>query len=142
MPTRKAAGEGVNEQYLTGHADFQRLTFQGQRRFVQLRIGGGAMMARQNKKIAALPDGIGARAKRDSVQICAGIVLCLCAFAPTEAHAYLDPGTGTFALQGLIAGVAGGVISIRSYWRRIGGLFRRRESSESWPERPPSGSDA
>ncbi len=105
-------------------------------------------MARQNKKIAA---GIGARAKRDSVQICAGIVLCLCAFAPTEAYAYLDPGTGTFALQGLIAGVAGGVIGLRSYWRRIGALFRRSNTSSetwsetlsgSWPERTPSGDDA
>jgi hypothetical protein len=100
-------------------------------------------MARQNKKTSALPDGIGARAKRDVVQICAGVVLCLCAIAPTDAWAYLDPGTGTFALQGLIAGVAGSVISIRTYWRRIGGLFRRsRASSESWPERPPSGGDA
>jgi hypothetical protein len=103
-------------------------------------------MARRNEKIGAVPDGIGARRKRDAVQIVAGIVLCLCAVAPTEASAYLDPGTGTFALQGLIAGVAGGVLSIRTYWRRIGGLFRRKTSSEtwseSWPERPPSSGDA
>jgi hypothetical protein len=85
----------------------------------------------------------GARRKHDAVLIVAGILICLCAIAPTEAWAYLDPGTGTFALQGLIAGVAGGVISIRTYWRRIGGLFRRsKTSSGNWPERPPSGGDA
>lgn len=101
-------------------------------------------MARHNM-IAAWA-GRAARRGSDPVQILAGIVLCLCALAPTEAYAYLDPGTGSFALQGLIAGVAGGVLSIRTYWRRIGGLFRRKTSSEtwsgSWPERPPSGGDA
>jgi hypothetical protein len=84
------------------------------------------------------------RRKHDAVQVVAGIILCLCALAPSEAYAYLDPGTGAFALQGLIAGVAGGVISIRAYWRRIGRLFRRSKTrpesrSESWPERPPGG---
>jgi hypothetical protein len=99
-------------------------------------------MARQNK-IAKLPEGIAAPGRNDPIQMIAGIVLCLCALAPTEAYAYLDPGTGSFALQGLIAGVAGGVLSIRTYWRRIGGLFRRAKSlPESWPERPPSGGDA
>ena len=99
-------------------------------------------MARRNNEMTAARRVAAARNRKDPVQVLAGIVLCLCALAPTEAYAYLDPGTGTFALQGLIAGVAGGVISIRTYWRRIGGLFRRRESSESWPERPPSGGDA
>jgi hypothetical protein len=97
-------------------------------------------MAKDKNKIPTLH---AARRKHDAVLIVSGVALCLCAIAPTEAWAYLDPGTGTFALQGLIAGVAGGVISIRTYWRRIGGLFRRSNtSSESWPERPPSGGDA
>ena len=100
-------------------------------------------MARRNNEMTAARRVAAARNRKDPVQVLAGIVLCLCALAPTEAYAYLDPGTGTFALQGLIAGVAGGVISIRTYWRRIGGLFRRSNtSSENWPERPPSGSDA
>ncbi len=98
-------------------------------------------MARRNSKTTA-QDGAAARNK-DLVLILAGIVLCLSALAPTEAYAYLDPGTGSFALQGLIAGVAGGVISIRSYWRRIGGLFRRsKTSSETRMERAPSNGDA
>lgn len=108
-------------------------------------------MARGNNEMTAARDVAAAQNRNDPVQVLAGIVLCLCALAPTEAYAYLDPGTGTFALQGLIAGVAGGVIGIRSYWRRIVALFRRSKTSSgtwsetlsgSWPERPRSGDDA
>jgi hypothetical protein len=99
-------------------------------------------MARRNNKTTA-DDIAAARNRTDPVQVLAGIVLCLCAIAPTEAWAYLDPGAGTFALQGLIAGIAGGVISLRTCWRRIGGLFRRSTtSSETWSEQPPTGGDA
>jgi hypothetical protein len=41
----------------------------------------------------------------------AGILICFVVLAPTEAFAYLDPGTGTFARQGLIAG---GVLGVRA----------------------------
>jgi hypothetical protein len=99
-------------------------------------------MARRNNKTTA-DDVAAARNSKDPVQVLAGIVLCLCAIAPTNAWAYLDPGTGTFALQGLIAGIAGGVISIRTCWRRIGGLFRRsKTSSETWSGQQPPGGDA
>lgn len=110
-----------------------------QRCFVTFRSGDGAAMARHKDNIPVLHRAA-VRRKHDGVQVVAGIVLCLCALAPSEAYAYLDPGTGTFALQGLIAGVAGGVISIRAYWRRIGRLFRRSKTgSDSRPERPPGG---
>jgi hypothetical protein len=66
----------------------------------------------------------------------------ICAFAflfgvePSSAYAYLDPGTGTFALQGLIAAVAGGLVAIRAYWSQIKGMFRRSGApSESSTER-------
>lgn len=42
---------------------------------------------------------------------------------PTSAYAYLDPGTGAFAVQSLIAAIAGGLIAVRAYGRRILGLF-------------------
>jgi hypothetical protein len=36
-----------------------------------------------------------------------------------NAFAYLDPGTGSFVLQMLIAGVLGGLFVIKTYWRKI-----------------------
>ncbi len=35
------------------------------------------------------------------------------------AHAYVDPGTGSYLLQILIAGILGAAFAIRLYWTRI-----------------------
>jgi hypothetical protein len=67
--------------------------------------------------------------QKNSPGILLGVLACLAALMPTNAHAYLDPGTGTFALQGLIAGVAGGLVAVRAYWRQIGEVFRRSKPS-------------
>jgi drug/metabolite transporter (DMT)-like permease len=69
------------------------------------------------------------RGQSDILGILAGVLIGLAVLAPTDAFAYLDPGTGTFALQGLIAGIAGGVLGVRAYWRRIGGLLWRPKAS-------------
>jgi hypothetical protein len=50
---------------------------------------------------------------------------------PGVAHAYIDPGTGSLVLQGLIAAVAAAGVVIRGYWYRIKGWFRRAD-----PEKP------
>ena len=42
---------------------------------------------------------------------------------PFSAHAYLDPGTGSFVIQILIAGVATVIFSIKVFWRKIKELF-------------------
>ena len=42
------------------------------------------------------------------------------------AHAYLDPGTGSIILQGLIAAVAGAMVTARLYWGRIKSIFSRK----------------
>ncbi len=38
---------------------------------------------------------------------------------PPEAAAYIDPGTGSYIFQVLIAAVLGGLVSIKLFWRRI-----------------------
>ena len=38
---------------------------------------------------------------------------------------YLDPGSGSFLIQLLIATLLGGAFVIRSYWKKILGFFRR-----------------
>ena len=41
----------------------------------------------------------------------------LCYAAP--AFAYIDPGTGSIILQGLIASIAGLIVVARLYWQRV-----------------------
>jgi len=44
-----------------------------------------------------------------------------------DAHAYIDPGTGSVLIQGLIAVVVGGLFYLRTAWGRIKAfLFGRR----------------
>ena len=46
------------------------------------------------------------------------------AFTPT-AQAYIDPGTGSLILQGLIAAIAGIAVTAGVFWERLKTLFRR-----------------
>ena len=49
-------------------------------------------------------------------------------------HAYLDPGSGSFLLQLLIATAVGGLFLVKTYWGKIktfvGRLFSRSNSVE------------
>jgi hypothetical protein len=44
--------------------------------------------------------------------------------------AYLDPGTGSIMIQGLIAAFAGGALVVKLYWRKIKRLFGRGSPDE------------
>ena len=57
------------------------------------------------------------------------------ALAPTGAWAYIDPGTGSILLQGLIAAVAGVAVVGRIYWHRLKQLFTRERRSAP-PDHP------
>ena len=46
----------------------------------------------------------------------AAVVLVL---LPSPALAYIDPGTGSFLIQGIIAAVVGAGIAIKMFWHRI-----------------------
>ena len=43
----------------------------------------------------------------------------------TQAYAYLDPGTGSMAVQALIAFIAAGSVSIGIFRRRVADFIRR-----------------
>ena len=47
---------------------------------------------------------------------------------------YLDPGTGSVILQAVLAGVLGVGVFARVFWRRIKGLFGRKDSQPADPE--------
>lgn len=59
---------------------------------------------------------------------------------PLRGHAYLDPGSGSFLLQLLIAGLVGGAFIIKGFWGKITGFFRRNDESkqdDDTPEQQP-----
>ena len=49
---------------------------------------------------------------------------------PPPTYAYIDPGTGSYILQVVIAGLLGALVSVRIYWARIKTFFKGN---------PPSG---
>lgn len=52
---------------------------------------------------------------------------------PARVHAYLDPGSGSFILQVLLAALLGGMFLIKTYWQKIIGIFHK-SSPEDKPE--------
>jgi len=50
---------------------------------------------------------------------------------PTAAHAYLDPGTGSLILQGLLAAIAGALVTIKLYWFKLQIFWNRLTSRET-----------
>jgi hypothetical protein len=56
--------------------------------------------------------------------------------ATSDAHAYLDPGTGSMLLQGLVAGVAAASVVLGTYWHKVKAFFSRSHSTDSDPEGP------
>ncbi len=70
-----------------------------------------------------------------SVMITTILLLVAALLVPTAAHAYVDPGTGSLAVQGIIAAILGAGLTLKLTWRRI----RRRLTGK--PSRD-EGSDA
>lgn len=46
------------------------------------------------------------------------------------AYAYIDPGTGSIILQGIIGGVAGGLFILRTYWAKVTAFFGGARKAE------------
>jgi hypothetical protein len=42
-----------------------------------------------------------------------------------EQRAYLDPGSGSFLIQLLVAALLGGLFLLKTYWRKVTGFFGR-----------------
>jgi len=58
------------------------------------------------------------------------IALLFISFLPNNAHAYIDPGSGSMILQLLLAGVAGIGMFCKLYWRRVCGFFKKSQTSQ------------
>jgi len=46
-------------------------------------------------------------------------IFSLCFLLPVKAHAYLDPGTGSYIFQMLIAGFIATAFAVKMYWKKI-----------------------
>ena len=57
------------------------------------------------------------------------LVLLVLITCSQHAAAYLDPGTGSMILQGIIAGIAVVGFTIKSYWYKIRGFFGKGGST-------------
>lgn len=49
---------------------------------------------------------------------------------PATARAYIDPGTGSILIQGIIAAIAAIGVTLKLYWHRLIALFRRQPEQE------------
>lgn len=47
------------------------------------------------------------------------VVVMVLILLPSPALAYIDPGTGSFVIQGIIAAVVGAGIAFKMFWHRI-----------------------
>ncbi len=47
------------------------------------------------------------------------VLAALFVIVPSAAYAYIDPGTGSFVIQGVIAAVVGAGVVLRMFWSRI-----------------------
>ena len=62
------------------------------------------------------------------------LVVLLCSAFPSFSYAYLDPGTGSYIFQLLIAGLLGLLFLLKVYWSRVKafvvGLFSEGAETE------------
>jgi len=52
------------------------------------------------------------------------LLVALILSLPASAHAYLDPGTGSYILQMLLAGILGALFALKMFWKRIIAFFK------------------
>ena len=58
------------------------------------------------------------------------VALALMAVFPAAAFAYIDPGTGSFLVQGILAAVVGVGVALKMFWHRIVTLFGGKPPAE------------
>ena len=54
------------------------------------------------------------------------LIICLISYT-SPAYAYLDPGTGSMLLQGLVAGLAAIISFLSIYWQKVKSFFIKKE---------------
>jgi len=63
------------------------------------------------------------RNRRVAVRV--AVLLAAAGLFPSLAHAYLDPGTGSYILQIVIGALLGGLFAVGIFWRRVVAFLRK-----------------
>jgi hypothetical protein len=58
------------------------------------------------------------------------ILFALILVFPVKALAYIDPGTGSYMSQLIVAGIFGSLFALKVFWHKIKLLFKKTPSSE------------
>lgn len=69
----------------------------------------------------------------NAVLLLAGLLLVL---AEAPVHAYIDPGSTSLFLQGLIGGIAAAIVLTRSWWQRGLARLRGRGAHDAGDQQP------
>ncbi len=59
------------------------------------------------------------------------VLLALFVLLPSSAQAYIDPGTGSYLVQAVVAVVAGGLMTLKLQWHRVRSFFARGAEPEA-----------
>ena len=70
------------------------------------------------------------------------LMLIATLMSPAYAFAYLDPGTGSALIQGLIAAIAAIGVSLKLFWHRILAFFGGRKTDETSTQKSESESES
>ncbi len=60
------------------------------------------------------------------IGILSGLIILSQCLSPERSYAYIDPGTGSYFLQFLVAGLLALLYSLKVYWKKIRDFFSRR----------------
>jgi hypothetical protein len=52
------------------------------------------------------------------------VIVLVCLAFPGSAYAYLDPGTGSYILQLVLAGLLGAAFAVKLFWKQIKTFFK------------------
>ena len=81
--------------------------------------------------------------KERSKKLAPLIVVFLVSLSASNAHAYLDPATGTLIIQAIGAAIAGAVLTLKMNWLKVKAYFRQgADESESNSDRETCSQDS
>ena len=59
---------------------------------------------------------------------------CFSLLSLPVAHAYVDPGTGSYVFQLLVGALLGAAVALKVFWRRIWSFLTRRTARSATPD--------
>ena len=65
---------------------------------------------------------------RSKALLASCLLVSIAVLVPRPAHAYIDPGSGSYVLQILVGGLVAVSFAVKTFWNSLRGLFRRGTS--------------